>query len=759
MGERDLSIAILGAGFAGIGTAIRLKQAGIESFTIFERSHEIGGTWRDNTYPGAACDVPSHVYSLSFEPNPGWTRKFSPSSEIQAYLLGLVEKWQLRAKLRLRTEIVEARFDEPRGVWTLTTAAARRTRRASSSPASADSSIRPPPTSRASRALAARCSTPRAGTTTYDLAGRNVGVIGTGASAVQVVPSIAPQVAKLSVFQRTPAWVVPKLDKGYSKRAREIYARHPLALRASRLAQYGLSELLGPMIFLDSKRLSALGEGMSRRHLRAQVADPELRRKLTPGFQFGCKRILISDDYWASFERENVELVTEPIAEIRPGGIETKDGRLLELDAIVLATGFTVSLARAPFPITGRGGRSLDEVWQRGAVAYKGMTVSGFPNWFILMGPNTGPGHTSVLVFTEAQIEHVVQAIRKLRDEGLRYVDVRQDVQDRYNAGIQARMPRHGLAHLQELVPLPGRQQSRPVSGLRRRVRAARAPLPARGLRDRHVPVRMKLRDLGEFGLIERIARAAARRGGAASVVLGIGDDAALLRIRARRSSSPSAPTPASRACTSACGARARARSDAARSWRASRIWRRWARARSAACSRSRRRPGFPCARLDALVAGLLDEAARHACPLVGGNLSRARELSLTLTVFGAVARGRGLRRAPLAPGDRLFVTGTLGGAALERARVERGRGRDPARSGTPAARRACARRRLGGSGCPASTSRTAWMPTSRTCSQAARSRPRSILPGCPLPPGFRAACAARRPRPRGARPRRRRGL
>ena len=266
------------------------------------------------------------------------------------------------------------------------------------------------------------------------------------ASAVQVVPSIAPQVAKLSVFQRTPAWVVPKLDRRYPERALRRYARHPLVLRASRLAKYWMSELVGPMVFLDSKRLSALGERMSLRHLHAQVRDPELRRKLTPHFQFGCKRILISDDYWASFERENVELVTEPIAEIRHGGIETADGRLHEADAIVLATGFAVSLARAPFPVAGRGGLSLDEAWSHGAVAYKGMTVSGFPNWFILMGPNTGPGHTSVLVYTEAQIEHALQAIRVLRDEGRRFLDVRRDVQDRYNAGIQGRM-KHMVWH------------------------------------------------------------------------------------------------------------------------------------------------------------------------------------------------------------------------------------------------------------------------------------------------------------------------
>ena len=442
MNKRPLPIAIIGAGFAGIGTAIRLKQSGIESFTIFERAGEIGGTWRDNTYPGAACDVPSHVYSLSFEPNPDWTHKFSPSAEIQAYLLRLVEKWQLRSRLRLRTEIVDARFDEARGTWTLTTATGE-THEARVIVAGVGGLVDPAvPDIKGLHSFTGEIFHTARWNHDYDLTGRSVAVIGTGASAVQVVPSIAPQVAKLSVFQRTPAWVVPKMDKRYSERERRFYARHPLVLRAKRFAMYALSEIFGPMVFLDSKRLSALGEGISMRHLHAQVRDPELRRKLTPHFQFGCKRVLVSDDYWASFERENVELVTEPIAEVRREGIETKDGRLHEVDALVLATGFALGLATAPFAVTGRGGRTLDDAWRGGAVAYKGMTVSGFPNWFTLMGPNTGPGHTSVLVFTEAQIEHALQAIRKIRDEDLRFVDVRQEVQDRYNAGIQARMPR-----------------------------------------------------------------------------------------------------------------------------------------------------------------------------------------------------------------------------------------------------------------------------------------------------------------------------
>ncbi|HVN64514.1 MAG TPA: NAD(P)/FAD-dependent oxidoreductase, partial [Candidatus Binataceae bacterium] len=274
----------------------------------------------------------------------------------------------------------------------------------------------------------------------YDLTGKRVGVIGTGASAIQVVPSIAPQVKQLTVFQRTAAWVVPRSDHPYSERAKQMYARHPWRLNLSRLAIYWTTELFGPMIFLDAPKLSSLGEKMAIAHLHKQVKNPELRKKLTPNYQFGCKRVLVSDDYYATFARENVELATEHIEEICPAGIKTADGKLHELDAIVLATGFDLGLTHSPFPVTGRSGKSLDETWKNGAVAYKGMTVSGFPNWFILMGPNTGPGHTSVLVYTEAQIEHALGAIRKLMSNGVKFVDIRQDVQDRYNVGIQGRM-------------------------------------------------------------------------------------------------------------------------------------------------------------------------------------------------------------------------------------------------------------------------------------------------------------------------------
>jgi cation diffusion facilitator CzcD-associated flavoprotein CzcO len=445
-GAPDFPIAIIGAGFAGIGAAIRLLQSGIESFTIFERAGEIGGTWRDNTYPGAACDVPSHAYSLSFEPWPGWTRKFSPSEEIQAYLLRLVEKWGLRSRLRLGRAIVEARFDEAQGSWTLVDAdgACFSARVVISAVGGlVDPSL---PDIEGLSSFGGECFHTARWRHDVDLTGKRVAVIGTGASAVQVVPSIASEVERLFVYQRTPAWVVPKLDRRYSERARRVFARFPLLLRASRFWKYAVSELLGPMVFLDAPRLSALGERMSLQHLRSQVRDPVLRERLRPHFQFGCKRILVSDDYWASFERENVELVTEPIVRVERDAIVTQDGARQPLDVIVLATGFDVGLGSAPFPVVGRGGRSLDEVWKDGAAAYKGMTVPGFPNWFILMGPNTGPGHTSVLIYTEAQIEHVLGAIRHLRREGLRFLDVRPEVAWRYNAGLQRRM-RHMVWH------------------------------------------------------------------------------------------------------------------------------------------------------------------------------------------------------------------------------------------------------------------------------------------------------------------------
>lgn len=438
--QDDFPIAIVGAGFAGIGAAIRLKKAGIDSFTIFERADEVGGTWRDNTYPGCACDVQSHVYSLSFAQNPNWSRRYSSWDEIQRYMVDLVEEYELDAHLRRNTEIVRAEFDEAAGTWTLTTDSGE-TFTARAVLAGAGGLVDPSyPDIEGMATFDGAMFHSARWEHDIDLTKKRVAIVGTGASAVQIVPSIAPIVDELAVFQRTAAWVVPKFDKAYSDRSKRFLARFPLFMRFIRFVKYVLTEMLGPIIFLDSKWLSWIGRTIAMWNMRRQVKDPALRERLMPNFQFGCKRVLLSDDYLATFERENVELVTAPISQINAHGIETEDGVSRPFDVIVLATGYLLGLARAPFEIIGRDGRSLSEVWKERSTAYKGMTVSGFPNWFIMMGPNTGPGHTSVLVYTEAQIEHALGAIQKMRAEGIRYCDVRQDVQDRYNEEMQRRM-------------------------------------------------------------------------------------------------------------------------------------------------------------------------------------------------------------------------------------------------------------------------------------------------------------------------------
>ena len=438
----DFPIAIIGAGFAGIAMAIQLKRAGFTSFTIFERADEIGGTWRDNTYPGAACDVPSHAYSLSFEPNPDWSRKFSPASEIQGYLLGLVDKWRLRDHIRFSTAIERAVFDEDCGHWTLDTSAGDSfTARVVVSAVGGLVDPQWPGIPGLESFGGALFHTAR-WDHDYDLRGKRVAVVGTGASAVQVVPAIAPIVEHLHVYQRTPAWVMPKGDGEYDAQWRQRFRRHPWMLHLSRSFKYWTSELFGPMIYLDAPRLSARAERISLRHLEDQVKDPELRKKLTPDFQFGCKRVLVSDDYWSSFERDNVDLITGKIEAITPDGIRTSDGGQRSYDALICATGFEAGLAAAPFEIVGRGECSLAQQWADGARAYKGLAISGLPNWFVLMGPNTGPGHTSVLVFTEAQIRHAKGAIEAIRREDLRFIEVKREAQDRYNESLSRRMPR-----------------------------------------------------------------------------------------------------------------------------------------------------------------------------------------------------------------------------------------------------------------------------------------------------------------------------
>ena len=438
--DTELPIVIVGSGFGGIGMGIQLKKAGIDSFLIIEREDEIGGTWRDNTYPGVACDVPSYVYSFSFEPNPNWSRMFAEGPEIQDYLLHCVEKHGLRQHMQFNTEISKATYDDVSGNWDLLTDKGEHLK--ARVVISAVGGLTDPALPNISGIDSYQGELFHTARWDHkaELKDKKVAVIGTGCSAVQVVPNIAADVKELTVFQRTAAWVLPKYDSVISERTKILLAKWPLLQKALRGTLKWGSEALGPFLILDSEKLSSVFEWAAKRNLNKGIKDPELRKKLMPTFQFGCKRMIISSDFYPALEKENVSLETSGIAKFVKNGIVAKDGMEYDFDAVILATGFDLGLTSAPFDVTGAEGRSLDEAWAEGAVAYKGVSVSGFPNWFSIMGPNTGPGHTSVIIYTEAQIDYIVQAIQYIKTNNLKCVDVKQAIQNDYNEGLQNRM-------------------------------------------------------------------------------------------------------------------------------------------------------------------------------------------------------------------------------------------------------------------------------------------------------------------------------
>ncbi len=440
-GDTD-HVLIVGAGFAGLGMGIRLKQSGIHDFTILERSDRLGGTWRDNTYPGVACDIPSHLYSYSFEPNPYWSRLFAPQEEILAYLERCADKYGVRQHIRFGTAVTGASFDERSGQWTVTTSQGMTLRCRVLVSGSGHALSKPvyPDVPGRERFRGKTMHSSR-WDHTYALAGKTVAVIGTGASAVQIVPSIANDVERMFVFQRTAAWVQSKPERLFSEREQHLFRDRPYVQKLVRGAIYGVFEALA-LGYVVEPRLNRLRELACLRFLRETVPDPVLREKLTPNFRLGCKRILVSSDYYPALQRANVELVTEPIAEIREHSIVSGDGKERALDAIVYATGFEASEAKPPFPMAGRGGLDLKEVWKQGVTAYGGTTISGFPNAFLLVGPNTILGHSSMIFMMESQFAYVLDAIRTIRSRRLKYVDVRRDVEGAYNDRLQKRLAR-----------------------------------------------------------------------------------------------------------------------------------------------------------------------------------------------------------------------------------------------------------------------------------------------------------------------------
>jgi cation diffusion facilitator CzcD-associated flavoprotein CzcO len=434
-----IDIVIVGAGFAGICMAIRLKRAGIESFTLLERADEIGGTWRDNHYPGAACDVESQLYSFSFEPSPRWTRHFAPQQEILEYLLHCTERFGLRPHIRFRTAVHSARLHEASGFWVVETNRGEVFHPRALVSACGGLSRPALPNIRGLSAFEGAAFHSSRWDSALPLEGKTVAVIGTGASAIQIVPSIAPMVARLYVYQRTPPWIVPKPDGAIGRLERALLQRVPLWQRIRRLIIYWQREALA-IGFVLRPALLKWAERFVRQHLARSIADPALRAKLLPNYRMGCKRILPTNDYYPALERENVEVVTERIHEVRPHSIVTDDGRERSVDVLVLATGFQAADHVAPFDLFGQDGRRLDETWRDGAEAYLGTTVSGFPNLFFIVGPNTGLGHSSMVFMIESQAQYVLSCVEAMRVRGLKLLSVRADTQSRYNERLRARL-------------------------------------------------------------------------------------------------------------------------------------------------------------------------------------------------------------------------------------------------------------------------------------------------------------------------------
>lgn len=440
--EPPLEAIVIGAGFGGIGMAVALKRAGVERLLLLEKGRDVGGVWRDNTYPGAACDVPSHLYSFSFAPNPDWSHRFASQPEIFAYLRDCARRFDIERHIRFDTSVVEARFDEEHDLWTVTLAGGERL--CARIVVSAVGLLGRPALPRipGSERFNGRAFHSAEWDHGYPLEGKRVAVIGTGASATQFIPAIAGKVAQLAVFQRSPSYLKPRDDRPYPAWRRALFRRLPFLMRLHRGLIYAKYEVRA-LAFTRLRGLMHFAVGLPfRRMLARQVASPALRARLQPDYPIGCKRILLSDDYLDSLGRPGVELVADAIARITPTGIETAAGRHIDVDAIIYGTGFTATEFLAPMTIRGRGGCELDAAWRQGASAYLGMTVPGFPNFFMLYGPNTNLGHSSIVYMLESQAGHVVRCLRALREAGATAVEVDPAAHERFNAGLHRRLAR-----------------------------------------------------------------------------------------------------------------------------------------------------------------------------------------------------------------------------------------------------------------------------------------------------------------------------
>ncbi len=432
-----MEVVVIGSGFAGICMAIKLKRAGVEDFVVLEKGDDLGGTWRDNTYPGCACDIPSYLYSFSFAPNPHWSRMFAPWDEILQYLRDTADRFGITPHIRYGAKVTAAEYDDSTATWKVVVNGNEEL--IARAVVTGVGALHEPhvPDLPGLESFAGPLFHSARWDHQCDLTGR-VAVIGTGASAIQFVPRLAERAERLTVFQRTAPWIAPKPDRVIGPRERRLHERFPAGLRAIRGVVYAGLELRGVGFALSPRLMKAL-ELQTRHHLRRQVADPVLRAKLTPAYQVGCKRILISSDYYPTLARDNVELVSGRVERVTPRGV-VANGIEYPCDAMVLGTGFDVSADLTRMRITGRDGLDLNELWQRdGKGAHLGITVAGFPNLFLLYGPNTALAHSSMIYMLEAQTRYVLQAIDLLRD-GTAYVEVKPDVQQRFVDGVRSRL-------------------------------------------------------------------------------------------------------------------------------------------------------------------------------------------------------------------------------------------------------------------------------------------------------------------------------
>jgi cation diffusion facilitator CzcD-associated flavoprotein CzcO len=435
LAKRHFDVLVIGAGFAGVGAAIRLTEAGFDDYAVLEKADRLGGTWRDNTYPGCGCDVPSLVYSFSFAQSPDWSRAYSGQAEIQEYLERTAGEYGVPDRIHFGTEVTRARWAEPEQRWHVETSRGAYTARvlvAGAGPLHEPNLPHVPGLD----GFEGKVFHSARWDHDYDLTGKRVAVVGTGSSAIQFVPEIQPKTERLYLFQRTAPWVLPKFDRAISRREKAFYRRFPAVQRALRTALYHTIELV--QLAQRRPRVMERIQKLVLRYLDGQVKDPELRRVLTPKFTLGCKRMLFSNTYYRALQQPNAEVVPHALREVRANSVIGADGIEREVDTIIFGTGFHVTDIPIGERVHGPDGRSLAEVWQGSPRAYLGTSVAGFPNLFMLIGPNTGNGHTSAIVLIEAQLDYLVGALRQMRERSLASVDVKPDVQTAYNERVQA---------------------------------------------------------------------------------------------------------------------------------------------------------------------------------------------------------------------------------------------------------------------------------------------------------------------------------